>query len=659
MAMPTDSIESRSTDEQPNKRKRKRSIVWQYFSIEKSGTDCTRAYCNSCKKSFAYISGAKLAGTSHLKRHIKMGVCSVDRRNNEEISQLIPYTPIKTDSTAVDTIPPRRRYRGNPRPSSIPFKQETSNHSIAKMIIMHDYPLNILEDHGFVDLVRFLHPQVHLDINSVQEECVNIYLREKQDVIDKLSGILGHVNLALDLWESDQGLCYLLLTGYFVDNTWKLQKRILNVVMLPFSDTEAAFSRAVVDCLASWGLEHKIFTLTLGASFANEAVQRDLRSLLSVMNPQVLNGQLILGNCYARMLSCLADDALSSLRSLVKKVRDGVKYVKTCRGSEEEFIKLKQRLQNPSSKSLALDDQTKWNTTYHMLVAAFELREVFSCMDTSDPNYKETLSREEWRQVEILCVHLKLFFDAANILLAPTHPTTNIFFDEVSSIQLKLAQAAMSEDTFTRNLTKPLWEKFNEYWNGCSLIFAVAVVMDPRFKMKLVEFSFSRIYGEDSGTWIKVVDDGVHELFVEYIVLSLPPPTFVVEDNEGVKLEMSPEDEVSVSDDISNFDVYISDEIAGTQHMKSELDQYLEEPLLPRTQEFDVLSWWKLNAQNYPTLSRMASDILCTPVSTVAPDSVFDTVTKKMDNYRCSLNPSTVEALICAKDWLQYGSSSF
>ncbi|KAK1360102.1 zinc finger BED domain-containing protein DAYSLEEPER-like [Heracleum sosnowskyi] len=657
MAMPTNSSESHRADQQPNKRKKKRSIVWEYFSIAKSGTDCTRAYCNSCKKSFAYISGSKLAGTSHLKRHIKMGVCSVDRRNNEKISQLIPYAPIKTDSTAVDTIPPRRRYRGIPGPS-IPFKKDTPSQSIAKMIIMHEYPLNILDDHGFVEFVRFLHPRVHMDVNSVQEECVNIYHREKQDVANMLSGILGHVNLALDLWESDQGLCYLLLTGYFVDSVWKLQKRILNVVMLPFSDSEAAFSYAVVDCLASWGLEHKIFTLTLDASFANEAVQRNLRGLLSVMNPQVLNGQLILGNCYARILSCLANDALDSMISLIKKVRDSVKYVTTYRGSEEEFIELKQRLQNPSSKRLTIDDQTKWNTTYHMLVAASELKEVFSCLDTSDPNYKDTLSVEEWKLVEILCVYLKLFFDAANVLLAPTHPTTNLFYHEVSNIQLTLAHAATSQDAFTRNLTKPLWEKFSEYWNCSCLIFAVAVVMDPRFKMKLVEFSFSRIYGEDAGTWIKVVDEGIHELFVEYIVLSLPPPTFVVEDREGMKLEMSPEDEIPAGDDLSSFDVYISD-IAGSQHMKSELDQYLEEPLLPRTQEFDVLSWWKQNSQNYPTLSRMASDILCIPVSTGAPDSVFDTVTKKMDSYRCSLKPSTVEALICAKDWLQYGSSSF
>ncbi|XP_026433085.1 zinc finger BED domain-containing protein RICESLEEPER 3-like [Papaver somniferum] len=43
---------------------------------------------------------------------------------------------------------------------------------------------------------------------------------------------------------------------------------------------------------------------------------------------------------------------------------------------------------------------------------------------------------------------------------------------------------------------------------------------------------------------------------------------------------------------------------------KSELEKYLEEPLLnkgsPKDEfNFDILSWWKLNAPEYPTLSKI------------------------------------------------------
>ncbi|KAJ6394753.1 hypothetical protein OIU77_023868 [Salix suchowensis] len=99
--------------------------------------------------------------------------------------------------------------------------------------------------------------------------------------------------------------------------------------------------------------------------------------------------------------------------------------------------------------------------------------------------------------------------------------------------------------------------------------------------------------------------------------------------------EVPPQDlpMLSIGDGLSDFDIYIS-EITSGQHLKSELDQYLEESLLPRVHEFDVVGWWKLNRLKYPTLSKMAADILSIPVSTVAPDSVFDTENKKIDSYK-------------------------
>lgn len=78
-----------------------------------------------------------------------------------------------------------------------------------------------------------------------------------------------------------------------------------------------------------------------------------------------------------------------------------------------------------------IDDQTQWNTTYQMLVAASELKEVFSCLDTSDHDYKGTLSMQDWKLVETLCNYFKPLYEAANILTTTMHPTTITFFHEV------------------------------------------------------------------------------------------------------------------------------------------------------------------------------------------------------------------------------------
>ncbi|WOL20391.1 Zinc finger BED domain-containing protein [Canna indica] len=59
--------------------------------------------------------------------------------------------------------------------------------------------------------------------------------------------------------------------------------------------------------------------------------------------------------------------------------------------------------------------------------------------------------------------------------------------------------------------------------------------------------------------------------------------------------------------------------------MKSELDNYLEEKVLPPNsdEEFDILAWWKSNGLKYPTLQKIARDFLTIPISIVASESAF------------------------------------
>lgn len=653
MATTEENNELTTPETQPNKRRKKKSIVWEHFTIETVSAGCRRACCNQCKQSFAYSTGSKVAGTSHLKRHIAKGTCPALLRNQG--NQLMPYTPgVGGNGSASD--PPKRRYR-SPSSPYIPFDQDRCRHEIAKMIIMHDYPLHMVEHSGFVSFVQNLQPRFGaVSFNTVQGDCVATYLREKQNIMKFIEGMPGRVCLTLDMWTSSQSLGYVFITGHFIDSDWKLHRRILNVVMEPYPDSDGALSHAVACCLSDWSLEGKLFSVTFNHPVGESGLE-NLRSILCIKNPLILNGQLLIGNCVARTMSSIAKDVLWSGREVVKKIRDSVKYVKTSESHEEKFLELKQQLQVPTEKSLSLDDQTQWNTTYQMLVAASELKEVFSCLDTSDPDYKQAPSMEYWKQVEIICTYLKPLFDAANILTSTTSPTAIMLFHEVWKIQTELSRAVTSEDPFISSLTKTMKEKIDKYWKDCSLALAIAVVMDPRFKMKLVEFSFSKIYGEDAPTYIKIVDDGIHELFLEYVALPLPlTPTYAEEGNAENNVKTEEHQGTLLSDNgLTDFDVYIME--TTSQQMKSELDQYLEESLLPRMQELDVLSWWKLNKLKYPTLSKMARDILTIPVSTAAPDSIFDTVTKELDQYRSSLRPETVEALVCAKDWLQYGSA--
>ena len=56
---------------------------------------------------------------------------------------------------------------------------------------------------------------------------------------------------------------------------------------------------------------------------------------------------------------------------------------------------------------------------------------------------------------------------------------------------------------------------------------------------------------------------------------------------------------------------------------------------------------------SYPELASMARDLLTIHVSSVASKSALSTGKKVITPCRSSLNPETVEALVCLQDWVR------
>ena len=90
----------------------------------------------------------------------------------------------------------------------------------------------------------------------------------------------------------------------------------------------------------------------------------------------------------------------------------------------------------------------------------------------------------------------------------------------------------------------------------------------------------------------------------------------------------------------------------GRHLAKSELDAYLEEEFVRIDERFEILNWWRTNANKYPVLSAMARDILAIPLSTVPSESGFSTGGRILADNRSSMTPKTLECLVCYKDWL-------
>lgn len=73
---------------------------------------------------------------------------------------------------------------------------------------------------------------------------------------------------------------------------------------------------------------------------------------------------------------------------------------------------------------------------------------------------------------------------------------------------------------------------------------------------------------------------------------------------------------------------------------------------MPRSNDFDILTWWNANSLKCPTLQKVARNILVILVSTVAIERAFNTSDRFVSLHRNRLYPNMLKALMCARDWL-------
>ncbi|KAJ4979940.1 hypothetical protein NE237_010720 [Protea cynaroides] len=230
-------------------------------------------------------------------------------------------------------------------------------------------------------------------------------------------------------------------------------------------------------------------------------------------------------------------------------------------------------------------------------------------------------------------------FDEITILLSGSkYPTANLYFFNVWKIHKSILEEMAHHDSFMKDMVVEMKKKFDKYWNEYSLILAIALVFDPRYKLTFVEWAFQKIATLDplARDMSFRVKSALVRLFNEYksmdaADIETPTPS----SNYVGPVELA---EFSAFKSAMLFDSY----------GKSQLDLYLEEPQIPFSdnyREFDVLAYWRQNGSKYPDVARVAKDVLSIPVSTVASESAFSAGGRVIDKYPESVDDAVDIAL--------------
>nr|XP_009797845.1 PREDICTED: zinc finger BED domain-containing protein RICESLEEPER 2-like [Nicotiana sylvestris] len=301
----------------------------------------------------------------------------------------------------------------------------------------------------------------------------------------------------------------------------------------------------------------------------------------------------------------------------------------------ERFEEAARLLHISCTKKLEYDCPTRWNSTYLMLRTALDYKEVFTKLSLTDTNYRYFPTEGQWSAAHEVCETLQLFHHINEQFSGSQYPTSTQYFSKVCDIKLELEAWMKSLNPLISSTASSMLLKFKKYWDDMHILMGVATIFDPRFKMKLVEFYLAQIYGEETLHKIQEVRNHCFDLFQEYT-------SRVVALHESFQASSSNEvDGVVEGDRLSSFDRFVASSSANMDS-RSELESYLEEGVLPRTPSFDSLSWWKTNGLKFPTLQKIAPDLLAIPTSTVASESAFSTSGRLISPHRSKLHPTTL-----------------
>lgn len=188
-----------------------RSDVWSHFQkIKLKLTGEPKARCLYCKKK---LSALPKSGTTHLKDHSD----SCPRKKMLDRKQKILTPSLMMGEGKKVNL------------QTYSFDPEFARKQLAYMIIMHEYPLRMVEHVWFRKFCHALQPAFKVvSRNTMKSDIFKIYDVERGRTMRLMERNTSKISLTTDMWtSSNKKRGFMVITAHFIDDSWKLHSRIL------------------------------------------------------------------------------------------------------------------------------------------------------------------------------------------------------------------------------------------------------------------------------------------------------------------------------------------------------------------------------------------------------------------------------------------------
>ena len=117
---------------------------------------------------------------------------------------------------------------------------------------------------------------------------------------------------------------------------------------------------------------------------------------------------------------------------------------------------------------------------------------------------------------EDICSKLSVFYEVTNLFSGRKYLAANYYFGKIYTIRKTLIAWKSSSNMNISLMADKMFDKFEKYWGEIHIVMAICTVLNPRQKIKAIEFAFYVIYGENAYRELQRVRDTCVEWIQEY-----------------------------------------------------------------------------------------------------------------------------------------------
>src|SRR5437667_4040302 len=404
----TEASTTTTTKSSSARQRKPTSTVWEHSRAPKDGEPVRERgakawYCKYCTDT-PYRALSTTTARNHLKAKHEITTEQQDRLIKSTSNQLLD-----------DILKRSRISKGDQEEIERTILKDAVNTKVLQQalsifIITNDLSLRIIESPSLHALLKAANPVLDKEVISshaaMSSHILSLFLSYKDTVIKMLQSTISKIHLSCDVWKSPNHLLFLGICAHFVNYTSTLRRLLISLprvynhtsreqlhVLLPYLKENRIFSRLGYLIGDNISLNDKLCRLLSTYLLDNEGIEWDASHYRLRCYGHILN--LAAKAFFFRELEEEAekdkfknddelfseDESREQVLDALQKLHNIAQHIRDSDSRYQEFIDIAGRL-------IPLNNITRWNSWYHMLVVALKLQ---SAVDTYTKQYLASL----------------------------------------------------------------------------------------------------------------------------------------------------------------------------------------------------------------------------------------------------------------------------